>query len=95
MQFPHCDQLNPYAHKTDLCGGNVHRISILWEKAEGYVFNPTKPESAGTICDSHMQSFIALGQRETFQYSIAEDAIIGEIAPPAEEGQPKPPAKEK
>jgi hypothetical protein len=95
MQFNHCDQLNPYADKTDLCSGNVHRMLIQWIEADGYVIDTTKPIDGGTVCDTHMQSFIDLGQRPKFTYTIKKDVIIGDIAPPSTEGQQKPPTKEK
>ena len=92
QSIPHCSQYNPRAGKTDPCSDAVHQVSILWTQADGYRFNPTKPLDSGMVCDGHMQSFIELGQRDEFKYSIVEDEVIGEIAPQTIEG--KPPTKE-
>ncbi|VVA44100.1 conserved hypothetical protein [Candidatus Roizmanbacteria bacterium] len=65
-----CSQYYPYAGKTSLCGGNVHELII------NYNDNPTEI----IVCDSHMESFKALGERERFKFTIEGDKIIGAIA---------------
>ena len=92
MQISQCGQFNPRAGKIDPCSGVVYQVKILWEKAVGYVVDPTRPKSAGIVCDGHMKAFEELGQREEFKYSIVENEVIGEIAPQTIEG--KPPTKE-
>ena len=77
--YNHCGQYNPYAGKTEICGGNVHRVKILWKKADGYVVNPVNPEDGGLVCDKHMAQFIDLGQRDKFQYDIIRDEVVGSI----------------
>ena len=81
MQISQCGQFNPRAGKIDPCSGVVYQVKILWEKAVGYVVDPTRPKSAGIVCDGHMKAFEELGQRDEFKYSIVKDEVISEIAP--------------
>jgi len=77
----HCGQHYPYAGKTSPCSGTVHDVTI---RREPNGINPVvmQPESAGTVCDGHMQSFIELGHRETYRFSIISKKSVGVIDEP-------------
>lgn len=85
-----CGQFNIYAGKTSSCGGRVHRVEILWKKAEGYVVDTVNPEDGGLVCDGHMGQFVELGRRDEFQYEVVSDKVVGSIgAGEIETGGPK------
>lgn len=88
--YNNCGQFNLYAGKAGPCSGEVHRVFIQWEKASGYNVDRFNPSDGGLVCDGHMESFRALGNREEFRYAIVSDEIVGSIgAGEIETGGPK------
>jgi len=82
-----CSQYYPHAGKKDPCGGRVHDLTIKWIKIGEYQV-PLEPVPGTLVCDDHMQSFIDLGNRKGYQYSIVTDVVVGEIEFTSEEGKP-------